>query len=293
MDIEALRSFIAFVETGSFTRASQQVYLTQSAVSQQMKKLEEQTGNALFYKVGRQLSLTEEGKFLLTYARQIVSLNDDALIQLQKKENIRALKLGCPDDYVQAVLPRVVAIIQSINPNIHLDILCANSMQLRKLLDKGELDLAIITGSSQANEGYFLLEDDSIWAFNGDKDRLRQLFNEQELPLILYDKSCHYHSSAVHGLSKLNIPAKVIAVSQSSNAIISMVQAGMGITALARISKGNLVEIDNDILNDVSLPTLATLPMLPTVRIEITLSAKLHPNFGRTHVEELVKRFKA
>ena len=110
MDIEALRCFIAVVETGSYTQAAEQVHRSQSAVSQKMQRLAEQTDKALFTKSGRQLELSEDGKFLLGYARHIISLHDDALRQLRdSKQIIRPLQLGCPDDYAQVVLPKMLA----------------------------------------------------------------------------------------------------------------------------------------------------------------------------------------
>lgn len=281
MDIEALRSYIAFVETGSFTRASQQVHRTQSAISQQMKKLEEQTGKVLFVKSGRKLTLTDDGRFLLGYARQLVSLNDDALIQLRERNSQRPLILGCPDDYVDKVLPRVVHIIKQVTPELTLDIRCANSVGLRKQLDNGDIDLAIVTSKAQ-DEGYFLHNDVGVWAYNGDEALLQQLLTMPKIPLILYDKTCHFHHAAVDGLNKISQPYEIVSFSSSVSAVVGMVKKGLGITAMAEVSLAGLKAIDS-----INCPFI--LPFLPEVSIELVLSANAHPSFGRLQVAEVAR----
>ncbi len=281
MDIEALRSYIAFVETGSFTRASLQVHRTQSAISQQMKKLEEQTGKVLFVKSGRTLMLTDDGKFLLGYARQLVSLNDDALIQLQRKNSSRPLILGCPDDYVDTVLPKVVAGIKKFAPDLSIDIRCANSAGLRKQMDSGDIDVAIVTSKSQ-NEGYFLQNDIGVWAYNGDKQALQSLLNQPKVPLVLYDKTCHFYHASIDGLNKIGKAYEIVAISSSASAIVRLVKSGYGITTMAQVSLTGLHTINQ---NDCGF----ALPFLPEVSIELVLSANAHPSFGRAQVAAVAK----
>lgn len=285
MDIEALRSYIAFVETGSFTRASQQVHRTQSAISQQMKKLEEQTGKVLFVRSGRKLTLTDDGRFLLGYARQLVSLNDDALIQLRERNSQRPLILGCPDDYVNQVLPKVVAFINKVTPELRVDIRCANSAQLRKQLDNGDIDLAIVTSKIQ-DEGYFLHNDVGVWAYNGDTQHLHSLLMQPKVPLVLYDKTCHFYHAAVDGLNKIAQPYEIMAVSSSASAIVAMVKSGLGITTMAEVSLSGLQSI-------LQSDSPFTLPYLPEVSIELVLSANAHPSFGRAQVAAVAKGYQS
>lgn len=284
MDIEALRSFIAFVDTGSFTRAAQQVFRTQSAVSQQMKKLEQQTGKALFTKQGRDQVLTEHGKFLLGYAKRIVGLHDDALVQLKQTQDMRPLMLGCPDDYVQVTLPKVVRIIRQLVPALPIKLCCHNSLQLRKMLDSGELDLAIATSTADTKPNYFLQADKGVWAYSGDDTHLKQILAEPKLPLILYDDSCHFHHAAVENFSKQTHPYEVVTASSSASAIISLVMQGMGITVVV-----------NDGLGDMQLLPQHKVPfnlcVLPTVDIEVLLPAKTHPHFGRVQVATLCQKY--
>ena len=285
MEIDALRSFIAFVETGSFTDAGKQVFRSQSAISQQMKKLEEQTGKALFYKQGRQHGLTDEGKFLLSYARHIIGLHDEALMQLKKTQTIRPLYLGCPDDYVQLVLPKVIELIKAQQPDLSVYIHCHNSRQLRKMLNDGELDCAIVTRSDHFKQGYELLQDIGVWGFNGNINALKASIDSLGyMPLVLYDESCHFHTSAIQGLSQLKIASKVKYVSESLSAIQSLVMAGEGITMLAHCSLGSLTELKADTLG-------MALPKPPEITIDLIAGANGHPMFGRNQIEAISHSF--
>lgn len=163
MDIDALRSFLAFVETGSFTRVAKQSFRTQSAISMQMKKLEDELNTQLFTKDGRMLVLTEDGQRLATHATQIIATHDEALLELKNKLPQQTIHLGCPDDYAESILPYIVALLREEHPHISLQITCAPSVHLKGLLDSNRLDLAIVTRSPTSQEGYFLQTDKGIW----------------------------------------------------------------------------------------------------------------------------------
>lgn len=281
MDIEALRCFIAVVETGGYTQAAEQVHCSQSAVSQKMHKLAEQTNKTLFTKSGRMLELTEDGKFLLGYARHIISLHDDALRQMHDgKQIVRPLQLGCPDDYAQVILPKVIECIRVRVPNLPIHIHCHNSIRLRELLSAGALDTAIVSRSSAKEAGQFLQQDKGVWAFNGDIERLRQGYsNKVSVPLILFDESCHFHHSAIQGLSQINIASQVVCSANSVGAISSLVLAGQGVTVVAQCSLGQMTRLTN-----ANNPLPFTLPNLPEVIIEMVITANAHPNFGRAQL---------
>lgn len=281
MDIEALRCFVAVVETGSYTQAAEQVHRSQSAVSQKMHKLAEQTDKALFIKSGRLLELTEDGKFLLGYARHIVSLHDDALRQMRDSKQItRPLQLGCPDDYAQEILPKVIARIRARVPNLPIHVHCHNSIRLREMLSAGSLDTAIVSRSSAREAGRFLQQDKGTWAFDGDTDKLKDSYEQtQRMPLVLFDESCHFHHAAIQGLSQINIASQVVCSADSLGAIESLVLAGQGITVVAKSSLGQMTS-----LMETNNPLPFTLPKLPEVIIEMVITANAHPNFGRAQL---------
>lgn len=288
MDIEALRCFIAVVETGSYTQAAEQMCRSQSAVSQKMNKLAEQTDKSLFIKSGRVLELTEDGKFLLGYARHIISLHDDALRQLRDTHKIsRPLQLGCPDDYAQIVLPKVINHIRNCVPNLPIHIHCHSSIRLREMLSLGTLDTAIVSRASAKEAGQFLQQDKGVWAFNGDIEQLKDNYTkDNKVSLVLFDESCHFHHAAIQGLSQINIASQVICSANSVGAISSLVMAGHGITVVAQSSLGQMT-----MLTPENNPLPFELPKLPEVIIEMVIVANPHPNFGRVQLSEVCKLY--
>src|SRR6266540_1445355 len=145
IDIDQLRTFIAIAETGSFTRAADVVHKTQSAVSMQMKRLEERLGRPIFARDGRASKLTEDGERLLDYARRIVKLNVEALAAFSDAELTGRVRLGVPDDYADRYLPEIMARFSRVYPGVELTVICEPSTDLVERIKGNELDLAIIT----------------------------------------------------------------------------------------------------------------------------------------------------
>src|SRR6201985_1292388 len=154
IDIDQLRTFIAIAETGSFTKAAEFVHKTQSAVSMQMKRLEERIERPIFARDGRASKLTEDGGRLLDYARRIVKLNMETIAAFSDENLSGRVRLGVPDDYADRYLPEIMARFSRAYPGVELSVACEPSVELVKHIDANELDLAIITdcGSSRASE---------------------------------------------------------------------------------------------------------------------------------------------
>src|SRR5437867_1636039 len=132
IDVDQLRSFLAIAETGSFTRAADVVHKTQSAVSMQMKRLEERVGRPVFARDGRASKLTEDGERLLDFARRIVKLNIEALAAFDEKELAGRVRLGVPDDYADRYLPEIMARFSRAYPGVELTVICEPSVDLGK-----------------------------------------------------------------------------------------------------------------------------------------------------------------
>jgi len=277
MDIDALRSFIAFVDTGSFTRAAKQTFRTQSAISMQMKKLEEETGQTLFEKTGRTLALSQDGQTLVSYARRILALHDEVLGELKEKDTHPPLIIGCPDDYAESILPDIVALLRELHPNQSIRIHCDCSTQLRLLLDKGDIHLAILTRAPEKEEGYLLRHDSGVWVHGG----FPELVNNPVLPLILYEADCKFHSTAIDGLEKQNRDYRLICSSSSATAIKSLLRKGMGISAMARSS----------VNQDLVIAEHPDLPPLPAVDIVLAITPTPHPLFGAAKVAKVCAQY--
>src|SRR3974390_3815230 len=145
IDVDQLRTLIAIAETGSFTKAAEVLSKTQSAVSMQMKRLEERIERPIFTRDGRASKLTEDGARLLDYARRIVRLNVETLAAFSDAELSGHVRLGVPDDYADRYLPEIMARFSLVYPGAELTVACAPSIDLINQIDDGDLDLAIIT----------------------------------------------------------------------------------------------------------------------------------------------------
>ena len=120
LDIDQLQTFIAIVDSGSFTKAADRVYKTQSAVSMQMRRLEERIGKQLFIKDGRGNRLTVEGEKLLNYARRIIRLNNEAIAAFDDNRLEGTLRIGTPDDYADRYMPEIIGRFAKTHPNVEL-----------------------------------------------------------------------------------------------------------------------------------------------------------------------------
>ncbi|MFD1383218.1 LysR family transcriptional regulator [Rhodanobacter aciditrophus] len=277
MDIDALRSFIAFVDTGSFTRAAKQTFRSQSAISMQMKKLEEDTGQPLFVKEGRNVALTERGQELVSYARRILSLHDEAVSHFKHSTHHRPLVMGCPDDYAESILPTVTALIRELLPNQAFKIVCDCSTELRLMLDAGKIDIAILTRAPDAEEGYLLKHDRGVWVYGSDPSVLEQ----SPLPLVLYEPDCKFHSAAIDGMEKQERDYSLMVSSSSATAIKSLLRRGIGVSAMAVSSVSHGINIVQD----------NHWPALPAVDIVLSVAPVPHPAFGVNLAAKISQRF--
>src|ERR1700746_3899224 len=144
IDVDQLRTFIAIAETGSFTKAAEVVHKTQSAVSMQMKRLEERLARPIFARDGRASKLTEDGERLLDYARRIVKLNVETIAAFSDELTGR-VRLGVPDDYADRYLPEIMARFSRAYPGVELTVICEPSSALFERIDANELALEIVT----------------------------------------------------------------------------------------------------------------------------------------------------
>jgi len=281
MDIDSLRSFIAFVDTGSFTRAAKQTFRTQSAISMQMKKLEEETGHALFVKEGRNLGLTEQGQHLVSYARRLVSLHDEALGHFSTHLQHPPLTIGCPDDYAESILPSIVDLIRQTLPQQSIRVVCDCSTQLRLMLDQGKIDVAILTRAPDAEEGYLLKHDSGVWVKGDNLQTDEPIEKQNPLSLVLYEPDCKFHSTAIDGLEKQGREYRLMCSSSSATVIKALLRKGQGISAMARSS----VSYGLGIIED------STLPALPSVDIVLAVAPIPHPMFASHLAAEISQRF--
>ena len=208
IDIDQLRTFIAIAETGSFTKAADIVHKTQSAVSMQMKRLEERLDKPIFARDGRASKLTEDGERLLDYARRIVKLNLEALAAFAGPELTGSVRLGVPDDYADRYLPEIMARYSRAYPGVELTVICEPSVDLLERIDLNELDLAIVTTSENSQRPSETFRRERLLWVTSSRHGTHQ---ESPLPLALGRQSCGWRRLAIEvpGEGRSSAPAAV------------------------------------------------------------------------------------
>ena len=142
-DLGLLRSFVSVVDSGGFTRAGERVHRTQSTVSHQIKRLEDDVGQPLLNRTGKEVTPTEAGERLLSYARRLLALAEEARDVLARPGNEGAVRLGVPEDFAAYRLAKLLASFSRSHPGLRLDVRADQSTYLRRDLERGELDLAL------------------------------------------------------------------------------------------------------------------------------------------------------
>lgn len=228
LDIDQLRTFVAIADAGSFTRAAEMVHKTQSAVSMQMKRLEERVGKAIFERDGRQSRLTEDGERLLDYARRIVRLNAECLASFNDKELVGRVRLGLPDDYADRYLPEILARFSRSNPKAEVTVVCEPSPNLIDRVQNGDLDLAIITHLDRRGPSEIVRVEQLLWVTSP-----RHAVHEQApIPLALGRPTCDWRHSATEALESAGRPFRILYVSWHSTAVGAAVMAGLAVSVL-------------------------------------------------------------
>jgi DNA-binding transcriptional LysR family regulator len=228
LDIDQLRTFVAIADIGSFTRAADIVHKTQSAVSMQMKRLEERVGRAIFERDGRQSRLTEEGERLLDYARRIVRLNTECMASFTDQELTGRVRLGLPDDYADRYLPEILARFARSNPRAEVTVVCEPSPHLIERVQDGDLDLAIITHVERQGPSEIVRVEQLLWVTSA----RHTIHEEVPLPLALGRPTCDWRQSATGVLEAANRPFRILYVSWHSTAVGAAVMAGLAVSVL-------------------------------------------------------------
>jgi DNA-binding transcriptional LysR family regulator len=229
LDIDQLKTFVAIADTGSFTRAADVVHKTQSAVSMQMKRLEERLGRPVFERDGRLSKLSEDGEKLLDYARRIVRLNLECLATFGDVDLTGRVRLGVPDDYADRYLPEILARFSRSNPRVEVTVVCEPTPMLSERVHAGDLDLAIITHVEA--KGYvseIVRVEQLLWITS----TRHCVHEETPLPLALGRPTCNWRQSATEAMERINRPFRVLYSSWNSNAVGAAVLAGLAVSVL-------------------------------------------------------------
>ncbi|SAL70510.1 LysR family transcriptional regulator [Caballeronia peredens] len=263
-DLAVLRSFIAGMDLGSFAKAADRVGRSTSAISAQIRKLEEQAGTTLFRKSGRGLALTDAGEVMLGYARRLVELNDEAAVAIRGVDLEGWIRLGLQEDFGEVVLPDVLGRFARAHPKVRIEARVARNTELLERIDTGQLDLALVWGASgvtdESNAAMIaepIATPSMRWIASSAVPW--QYDSGEPLPLIAFDRPCLFHSAAAAALDRAGIKWRVAFTSPSLAGLWAAAAAGLGVTVRTIYGLPSTVRALDD--DESGLPALPSIPL--------------------------------
>jgi DNA-binding transcriptional LysR family regulator len=230
LDLDQMRALVAVAETGGFTAAGERLGRTQSAVSMQIRKLEDQIGRRLLDRTPRGVAVTPSGEQVLALARRMLQMHDEAVDHLTGSPASGAVSLGMPDDYAEMILPPLLARFAADHPGIEVNIRCAPSVELIPLLEEGTLDLALLTRHQGDGRGRLVRREPLVWvSAPGFRPEA-----QDPLPLALFQETCLFRPLITGALEAAGRPYRIAFTGSSIAAVLAVVRSGLAVTALAR-----------------------------------------------------------
>lgn len=223
---QQLLSFVAVCETGSFTCAADRVFLSQSTVSQQVRRLEEALGKPLLERTSHQVQLTEEGDRLLGYARRIIALNGEAHDALSDQWRDGVVRLGVPEDFAAATTS-LLAEFSRLHPHLRLDVTSGLSNELRRAWQQEELDIILIK-QTKGEKPNAARPEPMLWLDSAGFPA----FERSPVPLVLFPLNGMYREALCQALEDLGLSWRISYSSASLAALAAASAAGLGVTLL-------------------------------------------------------------
>lgn len=233
LDLELLRSFVSVVDAGGFTRAGERVHRTQSTVSQQIKRLEDDLGQQLLNRAGKDVTPTEAGERLLSYARRLLALAEEARDVVARPGQDGAIRLGIPEDFAAYRLPRLLGSFSRARPGLRLDVRADQSLNLRRDLERGDLDLALLKREA-GGQGAIAVWPERVYWVNSKNHPCN--VKAASVPLIFFPGGCLYRTRAIHAIEAAGRRWHMAYSSSNLAGIQAAVAAGLGLSILSDIS---------------------------------------------------------
>ena len=262
LDTDVLRMFVAIAESGSFTQAAKQVFRTPSALSMQVKRLEETLGQVLFVREARRVRLTPEGEVLLSYGRRLLRLNEEAVTHFLAPSLEGTVCFGTSDDVGSRILPRVLAHFARSHPGVQVNVVVGRSVDLHERLKREELDLILMTVGNDAQPmglGEIVYSEPLVWAgLEGGVAARRS-----PLPLALASHGCAWRGMALSALDHAGLTYRIAYSCESCGGQEAALQADLAVAPLPQgLVRPPLRRVDND----ARLPPLSNLQVTMVCR---------------------------
>ncbi len=257
LDMDALRSFVTGIDAGSFAQAADRLGRSTSAISAQLKKLEDQTGSALVRRAGRGLALTEGGEALLSYARRILSLNDEAVSAVQSPKLEGWVRLGIQEDFGETLLPHVLGRFARAHPKVRIEGRIGRNVELKEKVASGHLDLALAWDDGTVTDAERIAALPLCWLGPAEEEPLWQAGSGEPLPLAVLEAPCLLRTLACSHLDRAGIAWRIAFVSPSLGGLWAATAAGLGIALRTPFGRPSGVRVlDAGEHNLPSLPSL-------------------------------------
>lgn len=280
LDIELLRTFVAVADLTSFGKAGVRIGKTQGAVSQQMQRLEDLVGTALFEQQGRNKRLTQHGRQLLSYARDLLLLNDDALRSLKDSRFTGKLRIGSPHDVADTLLPPILSQLARWAPALNIELDVGRSPFLMEALHRGEVDMTISTRFDPQLEGILLQTSPTVWICSSQYHHRPHA----TLPLILADYPSIYRRVAIDALDAAQVRWSPVYNTSNLLGIKAAVKARLGVTARSI----ELLDSDMRILGEND-----GLPRLPDTHFYLWVRPGQGPSLAKQAYDLLARSFRS
>lgn len=229
MNLELLRTFVAIADGQSFTAAAKIRHMTQSTVSHQIRRLEEDIGQKLLQRTTRHCRLTDDGQVVYQYAKKILTLCDELNTRFKEQPLQGKIKFGAPDDYLSLSFSRIIARFARVQANVEIEIKVGLTDVIRPLVENGDIDLAILTQIPPTGKGIPLYREKLVWLASTDFE----MPANGVIPLALAPQPCQYRQAALSALEEAGLKWQIALSCHSHETIKTAVGSGLAITVLS------------------------------------------------------------
>ncbi|MEO1536892.1 MAG: LysR substrate-binding domain-containing protein [Pseudomonadota bacterium] len=251
LDLDLLKTLTAIADTGNFSAAAVAVHRTPSAVSMQVKKMEEILGRTIFVRDSRSVTLTPDGAFLLEHARRMLALNRDAVARFVQPDVEGVVRLGAPDDCVERFLPGMLRSFADTHPGITVNVVVDSTTRMVEMLHEGRLDLTLVTAEAGlgAHGAEVIFREQLVWAAL----RGGVAAEQTPLPVSVWEEGCAWRNAGLKGLDGIGREWRIAFESAHISGQRAAILADL---AVAPIPKSSLVDDIIEAPDHFDLPTL-------------------------------------
>ena len=279
LDSDLLRCFVAVADARGFTAAGEMIGLTQSGISVRIRNLEDRLGRRLFDRTSRSVNLTEDGELLLSYARRMVDLNDEAIGRLTGAQTEGRLRVGLADYVKPGLMPQLLGRFNRLHPGVTMEMRTGLSMDLLPGYEQGELDVVIAGRGMVFKDGGLLYRDALVWVAAPSF----QLRLDRPVPLATLPPHCTHRGISLEALDRAGIPWRFVYVSSSTAGLQAAVLGGLGIAMVPKSAVIPELRI---------LGAEQGLPPLPDFEIEIFVREKAPTPSCRAFVDFMTEELR-